>query len=265
MSDVDFDSSPLFQLRGNLVASRQDEYGPVSVIDHRDFRSMSFDRVFEQSKMLKSQPALPVHNYIRAMLMAVTLTEAKDILLLGLGGGSLLRALFARDTGISVDVVELSQAVMRVAQDYFYLPQSENIRYVIDDAARFFADDRGQRNYHLIFSDLYNANALAPIQSTATFLRDCAARLQPGGWLVLNHPHLPSQNPTFSRALLDIFSSLFYTVAPSGNVVIFASRSPCPYPLHQLKRMMKECEADFASDFTPVAQKISRWPGAPVF
>ncbi|CCG87484.1 spermidine synthase [Erwinia piriflorinigrans] len=262
MSDVDFDSSPLFKLRGKVVASLQDEHGPVTVIDNRDFRSMSFDRIFEQSKMLKSQPTLPVHNYIRAMLMAVALTEAKDILLLGLGGGSLLRSLYARDTGIAVDVVELRQAVMSVAQDYFYLPQSEKIRYFIDDAARFVADEGSPRNYQLIFSDLYNANALAPIQSAAEFLHDCATRLQPGGWLVLNHPQLPPQNPSFSHTLMDIFSSLFYTIAPSGNVVIFASQSPYPHPLQQLKQMMTNSGADFASDFTPLAQKLSRWPGS---
>lgn len=86
MSDADiYSSSTLFHLRGTQVASMQDEFGTVTVIDNRDFRSMSFDLIFEQSKMLKSNAALPVHHYIRAMLMARTLVKAQDILLLGLG------------------------------------------------------------------------------------------------------------------------------------------------------------------------------------
>lgn len=263
MSDVNFySSSPLFQLRGTLVASMQDEFGNVTVIDRQGYRSMSFDRIFEQSKMLKSQPTQPIHNYIRAMLMAVALVDAENVLMLGLGGGSLLRSLHARNAHIAVDVVELRQAVLNVAQDYFYLPQSEKIRYLIDDAAHFLADNGIHRDYQLIFSDLYNANALAPLQSTAKFLRDCAARLQPGGWLVLNHPQLPQQNQPFSRALLDTFNHLFYTTAPSGNVVIFASQSPCPHSLYQLRQLMKNSGADFTTDFTPLAQKLSRWPGS---
>ncbi|ATZ11784.1 spermidine synthase [Erwinia amylovora] len=265
MSDADiYSSSTLFHLRGTQVASMQDEFGTVTVIDNRDFRSMSFDLIFEQSKMLKSNAALPVHHYIRAMLMARTLVKAQDILLLGLGGGSLLRSLYAGNPHIVVDVVELRQAVLRVAQDYFCLPQSDNVRYFIDDAARFIAGQNSQRGYQLIFSDLYNANALAPLQATEQFLRNCAARLQPGGWLVLNHPQLPQQDPLFSQALLAIFCSLFYTVAPSGNVVIFASRSPCPHPLHHLQRLMSSSGEDFTTDFTSLAQKLSRWPGSSV-
>ncbi|ADP12793.1 Spermidine synthase-like protein [Erwinia sp. Ejp617] len=76
---------------------------------------------------------------------------------------------------------------------------------------------------------------------------------------MLNHPHLPQQDPPFSQALLAIYSSLFYTVAPSGNVVIFTSCTPCPHPLHHL---MSSSGSDFATDFTSLAQKLSRWPGS---
>ncbi|ADP12792.1 Spermidine synthase-like protein [Erwinia sp. Ejp617] len=120
MSDLDiYSSSTLFQLRGTQVATMQDEFGTVTVIDNRDFRSMSFDLIFEQSKMLKSNAALPVHNYVRAMLMARTLVKAQEILLLGLGGGRLLRSLFACNPRIAVDVVELHQAVLSVRRTIF--------------------------------------------------------------------------------------------------------------------------------------------------
>ncbi|HBT12975.1 MAG TPA: hypothetical protein DEA88_07310, partial [Erwinia persicina] len=132
MSDIDlYTSSPLFRIRGDIVTTVKDDHGEVIVIDNKTFRIMSFDRIFEQSKMQKNHSALPVHFYIRAMLMAVALTPAKRVLLLGLGGGSLVRALFARNPDIVIDVVELRHAVLAVAQDYFHLPVSEHIHYQV--------------------------------------------------------------------------------------------------------------------------------------
>lgn len=262
MSDAQlYNSSPLFRIRGELVASVEDEQGEVSVIDNKIYRLMSFDRVFEQSKMQKSRPELPVHKYISAMLMAAALTPLDKVLLLGLGGGCLVRALHAHDPAIAIDVVELRQAVVDVAKSYFCLPLSNDIRYQVDDAALFIANAL-KGHYSLICSDLYSASAAVPLQSTRAFLRHCAQALQPGGWLVLNHQTAPDEDSAFSDALTSLFSTVLYCSTPSGNVVIYASREHCPSPLSELRDRMKKSGALFQSDFSLLAQKVYRWPGS---
>ncbi|WP_062746418.1 spermidine synthase [Erwinia persicina] len=261
MSDIDlYTSSPLFRIRGHIVTTVKDDHGEVIVIDNKTFRIMSFDRIFEQSKMQKNHSALPVHFYIRAMLMAVALTPAKRVLLLGLGGGSLVRALFARDPDIVIDVVELRHAVLAVAQDYFHLPVSEHIHYQVADAGEAIARETGRR-YSLIFSDLYSANAIAPLQTSESFLRHCAAKLEDGGWLVLNHAHKPEANSPFSCALTALFTTVLYCTTPTGNVVIYASSSQSSHPLAGWQQQMKETGSDFATDMSPLAQKLTFWPG----
>lgn len=260
MSDIDlYTSSPIFRIRGDIVATVKDDYGEVIVIDNKTFRILSFDRIFEQSKMQKHHAALPVHYYIRAMLMAVALTPARQVLLLGLGGGSLVRSLFARDPAVEIDVVELRQAVLTVAQDYFHLPVSSSIHYLVADAGEAVAHDDGRR-YSLIFSDLYSANAIAPLQTSAAFLRHCAAKLQDGGWLVLNHAHKPEASSPFSSALTALFATVLYCTTPTGNVVIYASASQLSLPLARWKQQMKETGVDFATDMSPLAQKLAFWP-----
>lgn len=261
MSDPDvYSSSMLFRIRGDIVATAEDAWGEVTVIDSKAYRLLSFDRVFEQSKMQKSNPALPVHNYICAMLMATALIPAEKVLVLGLGGGSLIRPLYADNPAIAIDVVELRQAVLDIARGYFHLPETRDIHYRVDDAAHFISGAEKAR-YQIIFSDLYSASAIVPLQSSYEFLRQCAQTLQPGGWLVLNHPQAPDEHSAFSQALNSLFASVLYCTAPSGNVVIYASSAQVSTPLSQLQIMMKKSGARFHSDFSMLANTLHRWPG----
>lgn len=262
MSDADlYRLSPLFRIRGEHIASVEDELGEVSVIDNKVYRMLSFDRVFEQSKMQKSQPALPVHKYICAMLMASALVPAENVLILGLGGGCLVRALYACRPQIALDVVELRQAVIDVAKTYFSLPHSDRILCQAGDAAHFIAHAERAR-YQLIFSDLYSASAAAPLQSSHAFLQHCAQALQPHGWLVLNHHTAPDEDSAFSAALIALFHCVLYCTTPSGNVVIYACREHCDIPLTGIRQRMKQSGVLFQSDFSLLAQKVFRWPGS---
>ncbi len=261
MSDTDiYRSSMLFRIRGDIVATAEDAYGEVTVIDNKVYRLLSFDRVFEQSKMQKSNPVIPVHKYICAMLMATALTPANRVLVLGLGGGCLIRPLFARNPQIAIDVVELRQAVLDIAMVHFHLPVSADIHYHVDDAAHFIAQAERCR-YQLIFSDLYSASSIVPFQSSHEFLRQCAQTLQPDGWLVLNHPQAPDEDSTFSDTLTSLFRTVLYCTTPSGNVVIYASVGHHSTPLTQLRAMMKASGEGYQSDFSLLAPKIYRWPG----
>lgn len=261
MSDNEvYTSSMLFRIRGDIIATAQDEHGEVTVIDNKVYRLLSFDRIFEQSKMQKSNPVLPVHKYICAMLMATALTPANSVLVLGLGGGCLIRPLFAHNPEIAIDVVELRQAVLDIALDHFCLPATADIHYQIDDAAHFIAQAAPDR-YQLILSDLYSASAIVPLQSSREFLRQCARMLQPDGWLVLNHPQGPDEDCAFSDALTTLFRTVLYCTTPSGNVVIYASIGHCSTPLTQLRTMMKASGEWYQSDFSLLAHKIYRWPG----
>lgn len=261
MSDTDiYHSSMLFRIRGDIVATAEDAYGEITVIDNKVYRLLSFDRVFEQSKMQKSNPNLPVHKYICAMLMATALAPAGNVLVLGLGGGSLIRPLYADNPQIAIDVVELRQAVLDIARDHFHLPLSADIHYRIDDAGNFMAQAEDVR-YQLILSDLYSASAIVPLQSSRDFLQQCAQKLQPGGWLVLNHPHAPDKDTVFSDTLTTLFRTVLYCTTPSGNVVIYASTGRCDMPLNQLRTLMKTSGKRFQSDFSLLAQHIFRWPG----
>ncbi|MEX0632419.1 hypothetical protein M8494_11350 [Serratia ureilytica] len=66
--------------------SEADAWGEIIVSDHKDYRTPRSDGICEQSKMSLSNPAQPIHNYIKA-LMAVAATAELGVDF-GVGGGS---------------------------------------------------------------------------------------------------------------------------------------------------------------------------------
>lgn len=226
---MDIQTDPL--LRELLGLTRQetvlyktkDSWGEIIVGGWLQFRVLRFDDVFEQSKVNLLAPEIPEHKYIRAMMMATYWCKPAAALLLGLGGGALLRALHAMNNTLSVDVVELRPVVIEVARQWFTLPETDTIRYFPEDALNFLA--RGTDTYYsLIFADLYMAWEMDPLQGTETFLARCRTLLHDDGWLVINYLSVPGRDSLLYQALYRVFSSVFFCQdSEGGNVVIYAA------------------------------------------
>lgn len=246
-----------FSPRGQVIAREADAWGEIIVSDHKDYRTLRFDDICEQSKMSLSNPAQPIHNYIKAMLMAVAWQPPASALILGLGGGSLLRALHAFDPAMRLDVVELRAAVIAVARRYFTLPATDTISLRTADAMDFVRPPAEAR-YDLIFSDLYSAFAMDPQQGSQTFLENCAARLNDGGWLVLNYHDLPDENSLLYHSLHRVFNTVLFCVAPSGNVIIYATPARVTLPLSTLRTLAAGSGELFNCELGYLSRKIER-------
>ncbi|BFO11958.1 hypothetical protein GGER_44680 [Serratia rubidaea] len=73
---------------GQEIHREADEYGDIIVTEHKQYRMLRFDELYEQSKVSMRAPASPIHHYIKAMLMAIAWREEGDVLLLGLGAAA---------------------------------------------------------------------------------------------------------------------------------------------------------------------------------
>lgn len=246
-----------FSPRGQVIAREQDHCGEIIVSDHKGYRTLRFDGICEQSKMCIDAPQVPVHNYIKTMLMAVAWQPPSAALILGLGGGGLVRALHAYDPKMLLEVVELREAVVSVAQSYFTLPTDETVILRVADAGDFLRAPV-TRLYDLIFSDLYSAFSMDPQQGTQSFLQRCAGRLSPQGWLVLNYHEVPDEDSLLYHSLHRVFNSVLYCVAPSGNVIIYAALAEIETPLNLLRRLSAEVGPSFNCDLGYLSRKIER-------
>jgi spermidine synthase len=248
-----------FRISGKKLTQLNDEYGCVTVIESRHYLTLTFDMIYEQSKLLKASTQMPVHHYIRAMLMSLSFTCTDKVLILGLGGGCLVRAINAYDDKIIIDAVELRETVMKVAMQYFGSPESPKISYHIKDARDFMLSEH-KEEYDIIFSDLYSEDSTIPLQSQGSFLVSCAKKVTVNGWLVMNYHITPDVASVFSHALYTLFKTVMYCTTPSGNVIIYASKIDAPNPLSQYQALGNSIGKAFNCDVSTLAKKISIWP-----
>lgn len=248
-----------FRILGKKLVHKDDEYGSITVIEKNKYFILTFDMIYEQSKILKASPMVPVHHYIRAMLMALAFTPVNKVLVLGLGGGCLVRAVNAYNNEAAMDVVELRAAVLSIGYEYFSLPANALTHYYVQDANNFINHENNSL-YDLIFSDLYSEDEMSPLQSKGSFLVSCADRLTLNGWLVMNYHIRPDASSVFSHALHELFKTVLYCTTQSGNVIIYASKMDYPLPLSKYQELGNSIGEILNCEVRSLAEKISFWP-----
>lgn len=133
----------------------------------------------EQSGMDLLHPERLIFLYERLMLVALALVERpRAALLLGLGGGAMLRHLAAYLPDCAVTVVERDPAVIDLARRFFHVTQE----IVEADAQEMVADATAA--YDVILADLYDGRGMASFEPG--FWADCVKALVPGGCLAAN-------------------------------------------------------------------------------
>lgn len=99
-----------FKDPGDIIHFVADEYGKILVIDDGEYRFLNFNSPFEQSCMSTRFPFQLIHQYTQYMLLVLAFTDPQRIVLLGLGGGSLLRSLHYMLPGCIFNIVELRKS-----------------------------------------------------------------------------------------------------------------------------------------------------------
>jgi spermidine synthase len=192
-----------------LVHSERSLYREVLVYENGDTRCMCFTRncrVGRQSCIDTRHPNKMVMRYPQMMLGALFVNPApQSILIVGLGGGTLPRALRQVLPKSRIDVVEIDPAVVRVANRYFDFKASDLTR-VIESDGRVYVK-RAQRtgqHYDLIMLDAFDHEYIPEHLLTREFLLEVRSLLAPQGVLAAN---------TFSSSRLYAHESVTYEAA----------------------------------------------------
>ncbi|MGV3525474.1 MAG: spermidine synthase [Candidatus Sericytochromatia bacterium] len=233
----------------HCLFEHHDTQGSLYVWDDGIRRTLGFGPDDIQSVCLKADPACLQLDYTQAMLLGLLFAHNRRILCLGLGAGSLVTALHTHSKRSEITAVELSSAVISVAQRYFYLPQGKRIQLHAGDAAAFMASRPGR--YDLIFSDLYTAAGVVPVQLQADFLADCAACLKATGVLVINGWR--SEDTPLLAALTQTFRERASCRVPAGNRIFLASQHSLTRPAAALKTDARQWSQQLGFDLqTPL-------------
>jgi spermidine synthase len=217
--------SPLYRQRGGvaeqqppspegfrLVYRKDTAYHRLAVMDDGDSRYLRFSNSF-QSGMWLARPFATRFRYADYFDLGLAYNpRARNILMIGLGGGSAPKRMWRDFPRLQIQVVELDPEVVRVAYRYFELPRSDRLRVEVQDGRRFLARD--SRRWDLIAIDAYYADSVPFHLTTREFYELVQQRLNPGGVVMVNViGALRGPSSKLFRAFYRTHRSVFPTVA----------------------------------------------------
>ena len=244
-------------------------YTRIIVEDERNLRCLKFTLVRENSRqtcMDRNDPQRLVFDYAKMTLSALLLKpDPERILIIGLGGGTLPNALRDILPSAVIDTVEIDEAVVRVAKQFFGFVADEQNRVYVQDARVFGkrAALRGEQ-YDLIILDAFDGEYIPEHLMTVEFLSEMRGLLSDDGVLVAN---------TFASSKLYDYESATYAEAfggflnfrlpTSGNRVILVPQAKlCIDARSPLDRKILRANADALEvPMAPYDMPLKRYVG----
>ena len=195
-------------------------YTRIIVEDSNRLRCLKFTLKREDSTQTcvnLNYPKRMVFSYTQMSMASLLLNpNPASVLIVGLGGGTLPMALRDLLPNARIDTVEIDEAVVRVAKEYFGYREDEYNRAIIQDA-RVYGKRSALRGltYDLIILDAFNGEYIPEHLMTVEFLEEMRALLSDDGVLVAN---------TFASSQLYDFESATYA-AVFGDFLNFRGSS----------------------------------------
>ncbi len=180
-----------------------------------------------QSAMRLSNPDHLELHYNRAMMgFLLFRPDPREVLMVGLGGGSMARFLHRSHARCRVTAIELNPDVVAAARRHFDLPaDGPRFSTVLDDGAAWVAAHPGEADV-LLLDAFDDGHQVAGLCSEA-FYRTAFAALPENGILVQNFMSDDDRVDLYAERIEQAFGRppTFLAAADRVNTILFASRS----------------------------------------
>jgi spermidine synthase len=216
---------------GAIVHREKSMYRDIIVLDTDTHRCMSFARRYGlQSCIRKDAPSLLAIPYTRAVFAGLLANpQARRVLVIGLGGGTIPAAMRRIDPTIDIDVIELDPAVVDVAKRYFGYREDARLRTFTGDGRVFVRRQaRVGVRYDLIVIDAYERVYVPEHLMSREFIAEVKSLLARGGVVASNTfahgPLAPYEAVTYQS----VFGEIRIVDMSMGNRIILAGRDGLP-------------------------------------
>jgi spermidine synthase len=159
---------------------------PIEIVEEDGVRVLQIGGDAIQSAMRLDAPDAIELDYVRAMMAFLLFCpEPRDILMVGLGGGSMARFIHERMPAARVTVAEINPGVVTVARKYFRFPEEdERLEIVIGEGAEAVAGRPASCDVLVV--DGFVNGGVAGSLCTRSFYDAALAALRPQGVMVAN-------------------------------------------------------------------------------
>jgi spermidine synthase len=252
---------PSWAREGELRAQLLDEsYPKPFVIDDGKSRFLYFNVRLMQSEMsLKAPHDLAIRYTQKMMAFLLFQPRPKRIVLIGLGGGSLIKFCYQRMPSTQLTAVELDPNVIAFRDTFLLPPDDSRLQVLEADGAEFL--ENTEKGIDALLVDAFDKTGFAPSLANREFFDNAYAKLSGNGVLVIN---LAGEKETYAGLIgeaMHVFDDqvIVISVPDDGNHVLYAFKERHFEPRWRwLHNYAKELRAKFGLDFPAFVQKMER-------
>ncbi len=264
--------APTPSVRQGVIVETRSAYSHIRVRDQATWRKLLFVRDtgeedLESAIDLRMPDQLKV-RYTETMFASLLFRpDHRSCLIVGLGGGSMVRFLNRFFPHIDIDVVEVDASVIAIARDYFGVTNGPKTRIIEADAINFLRL-AGPR-YDVIYMDAYlvpgpttDAEGIPSELKGQEILQRIRERLSPDGLLAVNYAIHDTTTEDLKR-LRSVFSRAYtFSVPEWDNLVAIALKNERPVPQGELEEAGKELDrcGAYGFSFAKLAARGGRAP-----
>jgi spermidine synthase len=206
-----------------VIHSEKSLYRNLFITEDGDVRCLTFRRALagtRQTCITLKDPLYLYFPYARMMMGSLYLNpDPKRILIVGLGGGTLPMALRDLLPDAEIDVVEIDQAVVKAARDYFYFKDDPKMKVYVQDGRVFVKRaQKASAPYDLIMLDAFEDDYIPEHLLSKEFLEEVKSIMTPGGILAANTFSGSGLYPHESATYASVFGK-FYNLRAANRVI----------------------------------------------
>ena len=251
----------------DIIHEKESPYQTIFISESNGIRRLHAGSLLDRSSAIDlNDPYRHVYEYTAMMMLVSGYVETpKNILVVGLGGGTVTRTLRMIYPDAEITNVEFDPEIVTVARQYFRYVEDAKMKLVVEDARRWLRGTTEQ--FDMILLDAYHGGYIPFHLTTREFLEIARERLAPGG--------VVCSNTWTSQALADRESATYHAVFGgfhhyigkwSTNRIIVAAPSGLPSPgevrnrLTEVETTRKPERLDLKGMFDSLFKSNPTWP-----
>jgi len=228
------------------------------ILDADGMRHLYFDLASVQSSMRLEEPDVLVTAYAQKMMAFLLFNRApRHILLIGLGGGSLVKFCHRHLQNTRLSVVEIDPDVVALRDCFQIPPDDERLQVILGDGADFVR--RAEWTADILLIDAFDHAGVAPSLASSDFYAHAFRCLGSNGVLVMN---LAGERGRYVANLERLREAcpgpvLLVPVADDGNVLVFAfAQAVDAWTPESVDRLAEELQRELALEFPRFLQRL---------
>ena len=218
----------------------------VEVSESNGIRSMHLGSVTVQSSMKVKAPFELELTYTRGMMAFLLFSDkVKNVLTIGLGGGSVPKYIWQYCPSISQTIIEINAQIISIARSHFAVPENDaKINVIEADGIAYLANNPDSADCLMI--DAFDRFGIPPNFCSQDFFDSCEIALTKHGIFAINLWGSDNNFDIYLQRIEQSFNNqtLMLPTGKPGNIVVFAFKQSPDLSITRLRDRAKKLETN---------------------